>query len=243
MPRPCAHSSSRPGLDEKSVTVVLRLEHPSATVRPLVDRAGEHRDRRHTNRVERPLLTPASSYGFSIPTTAGSLTATNASHLTLRQPADATMPQALVWAACPYPGVPPALQCATLTVPVDYAHLGRGSTHVVIDRLPAADPAHRLGSLVADPGGPGSAGTELVGAEARGGSPSLFTSGVRDDYDLIGFDPRGVGVGRADAELPRSLLRHRDRGDLRRAVSASGRANGAGRQPRALTGRAHDGAR
>jgi pimeloyl-ACP methyl ester carboxylesterase len=149
----------------------------------------------------------------------------------LRLPADATMPQALVWAACPYPGVPPALQCATLTVPVDYSHPGRGSTHVVIDRLPAADPAHRLGSLVVDPGGPGSSGTEMVGQQALGGSRALFTHGVHDDYDLIGFDPRGVGVGRADAELPRSLLRHRDRGALRCVVPAPRRANGARRQP------------
>jgi pimeloyl-ACP methyl ester carboxylesterase len=101
--------------------------------------------------------------------------------------------QALAWRACPYPGVPAALQCATLTVPVDYAHPAHGSTHVVIDRLPAADPAHRLGSLVVNPGGPGGSGTQLVGREALGGTP-VFTSGVRDDYDLIGYDPRGVGL-------------------------------------------------
>ena len=138
---------------------------------------------------------PAPSDAFSIPTPSGSLTATNDQHPILRLTASATAApaQALVWRACPYPGVPPALQCATLTVPVDYAHPARGSTHVVIDRLPAADPAHRLGSLVADPGGPGSSGTQLVGREALGGSP-LFTRGVRDDYDLIGFDPRGVGL-------------------------------------------------
>jgi pimeloyl-ACP methyl ester carboxylesterase len=106
--------------------------------------------------------------------------------------ATAPAPQTLVWHACPYPGVPAALQCATLTVPVDYAHPGRGSTHVVIDRLPAADPAHRLGSLVVDPGGPGGSGTQFVAHEAHG--LAIFSSGVRDDYDLIGYDPRGVGL-------------------------------------------------
>jgi pimeloyl-ACP methyl ester carboxylesterase len=99
----------------------------------------------------------------------------------------------LAWRACPYPGVPAALQCATLTVPVDYAHPARGNTHIVIDRLLAADPSHRLGSLVVDPGGPGGSGTQFVGRESLGGLP-LFTSGVRDDYDLIGYDPRGIGL-------------------------------------------------
>ncbi len=101
--------------------------------------------------------------------------------------------QAPVWGACPYPGVPATLQCATLTVPVDYSHPARGSTHVVIDRLPAADPAHRLGSLVFDPGGPGGSGTRPVATESLGEVP-VFTSGVRDDYDLIGYDPRGIGL-------------------------------------------------
>ena len=124
---------------------------------------------------------PAPGYAFSIPTPSGSLTATNDPHPIPRLTASATAAaaQALVWGACPYPGVPPALQCATLTVPIDYAHPGRGSTHVVIDRLPAADPAHRLGSLVVDPGGPGGSGTQLVGTEALGGasrSPVAFAT-------------------------------------------------------------------
>ncbi len=137
---------------------------------------------------------PAPSDLFSVSTPSGSLTAANDQHLTLRLTARATAAaaQAPAWRACPYPGVPAALQCATLTVPVDYAHPARGSTHVVIDRLPAADPAHRLGSLVFDPGGPGGSGTQLVAHEALG-TPG-FSSGVRDDYDLIGFDPRGVGL-------------------------------------------------
>jgi pimeloyl-ACP methyl ester carboxylesterase len=137
---------------------------------------------------------PAPSYGFSVPTPSGPLTGANDQYLSLRLTASATAAaaQAPAWRACPYPGVPATLQCATLTVPIDYAHPVRGSTHVVIDRLPAADPAHRLGSLVVDPGGPGGSGTQLVAHEALG-TPG-FSSGVRDDYDLIGYDPRGVGL-------------------------------------------------
>jgi pimeloyl-ACP methyl ester carboxylesterase len=103
-----------------------------------------------------------------------------------------TLRSSIAWGACPYPGVPAALQCATLTVPLDYAHPARGLTRVAIDRLPAADPAHRLGSLVFDPGGPGGSGTQFVAREALG-LPG-FSAGVRNDYDLIGFDPRGVGL-------------------------------------------------
>jgi pimeloyl-ACP methyl ester carboxylesterase len=103
--------------------------------------------------------------------------------------ASAAATHAPSWGACPYPDVPAKLQCATLTVPVDYAHPARGSTHVVIDRLPALSPAHRLGSLVFDPGGPGGSGTVWVAKATR-----IFTRGVRRDYDLIGFDPRGVGL-------------------------------------------------
>ena len=54
----------------------------------------------------------APSYAFSIPTPSGSLTATNDQHPMLRLTAGATAApaQALVWHACAYPGVPPALQ-------------------------------------------------------------------------------------------------------------------------------------
>ncbi len=136
---------------------------------------------------------PVPSSGFTMRTSPRSLTGTNEQHLTLRLTARASAAaQGSAWRACPYPGVPATLQCATLTVPLDYTHAARGSTHIVIDRLPAADPAHRLGSLVVDPGGPGGSGTQLVAHEALG-TPG-FSSGVRDDYDLIGFDPRGVGL-------------------------------------------------
>lgn len=136
---------------------------------------------------------PARSYPFSIAASSGSSTGAGDQHLTLRLSAGtAAAAQAPAWRACPYPGVPAALQCATLTVPVDYAHPARGSTHVIIDRLPAADQAHRLGSLVFNQGGPGDSGTQLVAAEALG--LRVFSSGVRDDYDLIGYDPRGVGL-------------------------------------------------
>jgi pimeloyl-ACP methyl ester carboxylesterase len=62
---------------------------------------------------------------------------------------------------------------------------------VTVDRLPALG-GHRVGSLVFDPGGPGGSGTEFVYGESLGAQ--LFSAGVREHFDLIGFDPRGVSL-------------------------------------------------
>jgi pimeloyl-ACP methyl ester carboxylesterase len=110
----------------------------------------------------------------------------------LLAPAGAAAAAGLSWRACPYPQAPKDLRCAAISVPVDYAHPQGPRTRVVIDRLPAADPSQRIGSLVFDPGGPGASGTYLVYKQAQGAP--LFTPAVRRRYDLIGLDPRGVGL-------------------------------------------------
>jgi pimeloyl-ACP methyl ester carboxylesterase len=56
-------------------------------------------------------------------------------------------------------------------------------------KLPAAQPAQRIGPLVINPGGPGGSGIQYALA-ARAGE---FTKGLRDRFDIVGFDPRGVG--------------------------------------------------
>ena len=58
---------------------------------------------------------------------------------------------------------------------------------------PPLTPPTGWAASIFDPGGPGGSGTRLIALEALG-NPPAFTSGVRDDYDLIGFDPRGVGL-------------------------------------------------
>jgi hypothetical protein len=47
--RPGAHPASGSGLKQNAVAVIFGLKHPSPTFRPVADRAGEHRDRRHIN--------------------------------------------------------------------------------------------------------------------------------------------------------------------------------------------------
>jgi pimeloyl-ACP methyl ester carboxylesterase len=56
-------------------------------------------------------------------------------------------------------------------------------------RLPAADPARRIGALVLNPGGPGASGVTFL-REVAG----AFPAEIRDRFDLVSFDPRGVGL-------------------------------------------------
>ncbi|GAA2741799.1 alpha/beta hydrolase [Terrabacter aerolatus] len=78
--------------------------------------------------------------------------------------------------------------CGTVVVPVDYQHPEGARTHIALRRLPASGPAPRIGSLFINPGGPGGSGIEFVGEAS-----SFFGDAVRQRYDIVGFDPRGMG--------------------------------------------------
>lgn len=87
-----------------------------------------------------------------------------------------------------FPKVPTA-ECARLEVPMDYASPDNGQTSsVAVMRIPAS--GERIGSLMYNPGGPGGAG--LLGAiGAWGGMEGTETV---ERFDIVGFDPRGVGA-------------------------------------------------
>ncbi|WP_328615561.1 alpha/beta hydrolase [Amycolatopsis sp. NBC_00355] len=99
----------------------------------------------------------------------------------------------VTWGACPAPapGSPrdPRLTCAKVEVPLDYGRPDGPSIEVAISRLAATDPAKRHGVLLLNPGGPALPGLDTPSAMA----PTL-PKPVLDGYDLIGFDPRGVGT-------------------------------------------------
>ncbi len=82
--------------------------------------------------------------------------------------------------------------CATLTVPLDYADAAGPTIDVALLKQPAAVPADRIGSLVVNPGGPGVPGTDYA-AHAS----SAFGQPLLDQYDVVGFDPRGTGASTA----------------------------------------------
>ncbi len=101
-------------------------------------------------------------------------------------------PQQVDWHPCRVEGggdasgLPKGAQCGHLTVPVDYAKPDAGEAEIALIRFPAT--GDKIGSLVINPGGPGGSGVDL----ALGLVGSL-PSQIRERFDLVGFDPRGVG--------------------------------------------------
>ncbi len=78
------------------------------------------------------------------------------------------------------------LKCATLRVPLDYSNPSGKQITLSVDELPARKPDERIGPLLVNPGGPGASGLEFAS-----GIP--LPSDVLDRFDIVGFDPRGVG--------------------------------------------------
>jgi len=92
----------------------------------------------------------------------------------------------LAWSAC-YVEFGP-FECATIRVPLDYDRPAGSKISLAMVRLPAANPTLRKGSIFLNPGGPGGSGVEFTVFAG----PVLFTQAVRDRFDLVGFDPRGI---------------------------------------------------
>ena len=79
------------------------------------------------------------------------------------------------------------IECATLSVPLDWAHPGGRHIGLSLARRPAD--GRRVGVLLTNPGGPGGSGVELV--QDAG---DAFDTTVRDRFDIVSWDPRGVGA-------------------------------------------------
>ncbi|WP_204358619.1 alpha/beta hydrolase [Streptosporangium sp. 'caverna'] len=92
---------------------------------------------------------------------------------------------AITWTPCAENS---AVECGTLTLPVDWNAPTGETFELALARRKATDPAARIGSLVVNPGGPGSSGVRAVFEETFG-----FTSELTSRFDIVGFDPRGVG--------------------------------------------------
>ncbi|MEU0135921.1 alpha/beta hydrolase [Streptomyces sp. NPDC006296] len=100
----------------------------------------------------------------------------------------------------------PQLECATLDVPLDYTDPGGRTIGIAVSRIKSENPSKRRGALLVNPGGPGVGGLGYPYALAVSGLPQK----VQDAYDLIGFDPRGVGRSTpVTCDLTSEQLEHR----------------------------------
>ena len=82
-------------------------------------------------------------------------------------------------------------QCAKVKVPLDYSKPD-GQTIEIAMKKHSATGSVRQGTLFMNPGGPGGSGVDDVG-----GMVTSTFAGVQKSYDIIGFDPRGVGSSTA----------------------------------------------
>ena len=112
----------------------------------------------------------------------------------------------------------PGLQCARVEVPLDYADPQGATASIGLLRRPAGDPAARIGSLLTNPGGPGGSG--MSAAASLAGTVANTELGRR--FDLVGFDPRGVGASEPAIECRSTEEQDAERLDLDLDTSPAG---------------------
>lgn len=101
----------------------------------------------------------------------------------------------------------PIFQCARVDVPLDYANPQGRTARLGLIRRPADSQPERLGSLLVNPGGPGASGMSAVASLAK----AVSGTDLGRRFDLVGFDPRGVG-----ASEPKIVCRNTQEEDAER---------------------------
>lgn len=104
-----------------------------------------------------------------------------------KSPAQTAAVPRIAWQPCgpQFPGV----ECATVSVPLDYDLPDGARTSLALARVPASDRAKRIGSLFVNPGGPGGSGVDLI----KSGFGTRLDGALLGRFDIVGWDPRGVG--------------------------------------------------
>ena len=97
---------------------------------------------------------------------------------------DAFAGEVIEWSLCEF-----ILECGFAEVPADYRNPDAGSIKIAVNVRRADHQDQRIGYLFVNPGGPGASGLELVQD-----SEFAFADELMARFDIIGFDPRGVGA-------------------------------------------------
>ncbi|CAN5753185.1 alpha/beta hydrolase [soil metagenome] len=105
--------------------------------------------------------------------------------------ADLRVGDPVAWEPCRFQSgaetrLPSGTECGAIAVPVDYSKPDGDLTNIAMIKFPAT--GEKIGSLVINPGGPGESGIE-----AAVGRIGTLPPDIRQHFDLVGFDPRGVG--------------------------------------------------
>lgn len=79
-------------------------------------------------------------------------------------------------------------RCSPLVVPVSYGRPSDGTLRLAVVELPAGNHAASAPDIVMNPGGPGGSGVQFLESDA-----SSFPAIIREHFNLVSFDPRGIG--------------------------------------------------
>ena len=80
-----------------------------------------------------------------------------------------------------------AADCTTITVPLDYSQPDGATVKLAAARVKSTGDS--IGTLFVDPGGPGGSAVDYARAAKQ-----IVSEDVRKHYDVVGVDPRGVGL-------------------------------------------------
>lgn len=126
-------------------------------------------------------------------------------------PTETPPPPPLVWQTCPDS---PTRNCATLTVPLDYADLSKGYIDLPVARAPAT--GQRIGTLVVHLGAQGST---LVSELKSPTLDSLFSPELQQRFDIVGIDHRGTTQGISCLQTSAALEQYWEANHLARTIA------------------------
>lgn len=106
-------------------------------------------------------------------------------------PATASTPSPIIsprlsWHTCPGQDNPPGYQCSSVAVPVDWSQPAGRKINLTVARLPSTDPAHTIGSVLFNSGGPGAPSVDDLKL-----SVDKVTE-LRTRFNVVTWNPRGA---------------------------------------------------